>query len=596
MKIILAIGSTQVEDALIATLPQKCKVVGIAPYREAVLTKLEEAPSTDVVLIRDNLKGSLPILKMIHQIRSNYPHCRIILMTKQREAGDPFLSEVVSFGIWDIIVGSKSSVSVMTDYILNPRTFKDVERYQIRKMISEKDIATSSQETTPVVTSSHQESSTMIQQSQEPIRSVSTNQINVETQTYNQIHPVTESQNHEEELIFKLDEDTTFDLTDTAHSSTHEDFMELEVPKKDQTPFSKGKSSKHFRSPLPGMEKPLANESPVEPHAIPIPIPVPTVEAPKKAESFMDRVVPKPPKPKTPTRDEVKGVKKSKPPKRKAFETEIKNSPVVMSLVGIRGGVGTTQTALNLAIALANKKNRVLYVELNDSGLPFTYLYQLGNLSNGLEAALEMAASPGLQDVSSYVTRIKDLKRSNDKALASIASKYPDTLDFLAFSQFFNRETEQNYYPESLKELLMGLLLSEGYQFIILDINLRSDRRLIEQALSSSRYIVPVITQNLLTVGQAIEHLSVIHSNMFDLSHKVYFLINRYNSDLLKDRSILKWANNELPFKVQNVWTIPNESKAYQVADDKNYPVLLCGAPKGLSQAFETIHNYLKTM
>lgn len=616
MKIILAIGNTQVEDALITSLPQKCRVVGIAPYREAVLTKLEEAPSTDVVLIRDNLKGSLSILKLIHQIRSNYPHCRIILMTKQREAGDAFLSEVVSFGIWDIIVGSKSSVSIMVDYILNPRTFKDVERYQIRKMISEKDESTPSQNSIPKQVDdphSHSTNPSLVGMPTEASPQIATSQSNASTEssidedtsfelnftfdeTEQPANLVFDENNPSTNFVFDEtngdDQDVVFQLDDNPFAST-----DSSLPPIQETP-DKGTPSKRRRSSFPEAKMPTTPQPPVVP--IPVPIPTPVGKERQKEVSSIhanpEQSTAKKPMPKLFSNDDVKDIKKTKPSKRKAFQTEIKNSPVVMSLIGIRGGVGTTQTALNLAITLANKKNRVLYVELNDSGLPFTYLYQLGNLSNGLETALEMAASPGLQDVSSCVTRMKELKRSTDKTLASVASKYPDSLDFIAFSQFFNREANQNYHPESLKELLMGLLLSEGYQYIILDVNLRSDQRLIEQALSSSRYILPVITQNVLTIGQAIDYLTTIHSNMFDLSQKVYFLINRYNSDLLKDRSILKWANNELPFKVQNIWSIPIESKAYQVADDKNYPVLVSGAPRALSQAFETLHNYLKTM
>ena len=635
MKIILAIGNTQVEDALITSLPEKCKVVGVAPYREAILTKLEEAPSTEVVLIRDNLKGSLPILSLIHNVRTNYPHCRIILMTKQREAGDPFLSEVVSFGIWDIIVGSKSSVSLMIDYILKPRTFKDVERYQIRKMISEEDetvVKKQPIEETQSEVSEPTGSPSSIENNQERQVNppISKQRLKHRGLNFQEHSAQTSVENFQLDSTESLEDDMVFNLDDVSFNLESSNEVPVAPNKK---MFSKHKFSGSSQSQ--GMElsnstietpkqtqsisKPIPVPTPIPtpvPTPMPVPMPTPATESlpnqrvktkptsnvnheslshsekTTNTSSFMEKVK----KPKLFSNDDMKGIQKPKKSQIKAFQTEIKNSPIVMSLIGTRGGVGTTQTGLNLAIALANKKNRVLFVELNDSDIPFTYLYQLGNLSNGLETALEIVASPGLQDVSSYVSRIRDLKRSNDKGLANIASKYPDTLDFLAFSQFFDRETATNYHPEALKELLMGLLLSEGYQYIILDVNLRSDKCLIEQALSSSRYIIPIVTQNVLTVGQSIDYLSKIHSNLFDLNQKVYLLINRYNGDLLKERSILKWMNNELPFKIQNVWSIPVNCKAYQLADDKNYPVLINGAPREIIQAFETLNNYLKTM
>ena len=137
MKVILAIGHSQVESAIEKQLPAHCEVVGVATYREAILNKLRENPTTDAVLIRDNLQGEVKILTLIHQIRAEFSKCRIILMTKNREAGDPFLSAVVSYAVWDIILGYKVSVSHMIDYILNPRSFKDVERFQKRVLIDE---------------------------------------------------------------------------------------------------------------------------------------------------------------------------------------------------------------------------------------------------------------------------------------------------------------------------------------------------------------------------------------------------------------------------------------------------------------------------
>lgn len=137
MKVILAIGHSAVEATIEKQLPDDCEVVGIATYREAILTKLRENPTTDVVLIRDTLQGEIKILTLIHQIRAEFNKCRIILMTKHREAGDPFLSAVVSYAVWDIILGYKVSVSHLVDYILHPRTFKDVERFQKRVLIDE---------------------------------------------------------------------------------------------------------------------------------------------------------------------------------------------------------------------------------------------------------------------------------------------------------------------------------------------------------------------------------------------------------------------------------------------------------------------------
>ena len=105
-----------------------------------------------------------------------------------------------------------------------------------------------------------------------------------------------------------------------------------------------------------------------------------------------------------------------------------------------------------------------------------------------------------------------------------------------------------------------------------------------------------MITQSPLVIGEAMEFLTQVNSKKFDLTGKVNFLINRYQPEFLKEKVILKWANNDLPFKIQNAWVIPEETKLFQKSDFKTIPVLLNNPPKSLIQAFDTLHNYLKTM
>lgn len=585
MKIILALGNTQAEDSLIASLPRQCKVVGIAPYREAVLTKLQEAPSADVLLIRDNIGGTIPILKLIHQVRSNYPHCRIILMTKQREAGDPFLSQVVSFGVMDIIIGYKTRIPSIIDYLLNPRTFKDVERFQIRTFISEDEPTAQTVDYEQVASQQGASSQPTISQSSKDPKTQDSNHP-LPTSGRPKLKPIPIETPHSIDSF--ENDDIVFDLG--GFSSEHEGVNE-EVT--NTNAFFVEKDEKEVSS------KPVTpSKIKTKPIPVPIPTPIPS-EIPEPTDSSFKKASPekvKEGKPKILSNEDMKGVKRTPKGSRQAFSNTIKNSPIIMSLVGVRGGVGTTQVGLNLAISLAQKKNRVLFVELNDSGLPFTYLYGLAKFSDGLEKALEEASTSMTPHLKPFVIDVEKEKKSTNKEIASVFSKYPNSLDFLAFSQFFGSSDKRNYHPEKLKDVLTSLLLSEGYQYIILDVNLRSDERLIEQALISSKFIFPVITQSPLVIGEAMEFLTQVNSKKFDLTGKVNFLINRYQPEFLKEKVVLKWANNDLPFKIQNAWVIPEETKLFQKSDFKTIPVLLNNPPKSLIQAFDTLHNYLKTM
>ncbi len=594
MKVILAIGHSAVESTIEKQLPDDCEVVGIATYREAILTKLRENPTTDVVLIRDTLQGEIKILTLIHQIRAEFNKCRIILMTKHREAGDPFLSAVVSYAVWDIILGYKVSVSHLVDYILHPRTFKDVERFQKRVLIDE---TTSSMEVETSSTSSSTStasSSYPTAQSDYPSESVIPTPEVSETVT-----PQTASYPQEEQGVRKgsMREQLLKQMGDSQPSTFGaESSVEPFVFEPSITPPLSPVSPIPSQSDIPLSPNPsftLDSDSGIQE----VPIPKFGFETAKAepVESEEESATAK--KPKLFSTKDIESIGKPLVGHRPAFNNKIKNSPVVMSLVGFKGGVGTSQTAFNLAVCLARHQNRVLYVELNDHSLPLTYLYNLSTLKGGLEDALRAAESSNAQDFSAYVTRFKDLKQTQrEKDMQLLLKPYPDTLDFITFSHFFVQQEKEAYYPEQLKGLLSDLLLSEGYQYIILDVNIHSNPVLVSQALRSSKYICPVITQDMVSVGQSVESLKRIHQNQFPLHNKVQFLLNRYDSTCHSDKSILKWINHELPFKAMGIWTIPEGTNAYNKANDKSKPVVLASPPKSISQAFETLHNYLKTM
>lgn len=621
MKIILAIGHSEVEKSIEKQLPDHCEVVGIATYREAVLNKLRENPTTDVLLIRDNLQGNVKILTLIHQIRAEFSKCRIVLMTKNREAGDPFLSAVVSYAVWDIILGYKVSIAHMIDYILNPRSFKDVERFQKRVMVDESTPTSEVESTTPTTPAPiPPNASTLVESSKKEALN------EAETET-----PFPSSSEGNESLVQKVS------MEETTHT-----FHPTSAPKgsmREQLHHQLEKGTEPAVSPIVSIDKEagfsLDSSDLSDPPFVfssstdtgfstvePMPdIPIPTVESfvldpseevtqkepqpsipkfeygPAKSEPIKEERSKEPKKPKLFSTKDVDSIDKPLVGHRPAFNSKIKNSPIVMSLVGFKSGVGTSQTAFNLAVQLARHKNKVLYVELNDHSLPLMYLYNLSSLKGGMEDALRAVGSDSMQDFSAYVTRFSDLKqRHREKDMQLLLKTYPDTLDFITFSHFFIQQEKEKYYPEHLKELLSNLLLSEGYQYIVLDVNVHSNPVLVSQALRSSKYICPIITQDMLSIGQSVESLKAIHQNQFLLTNKVQFILNRYDNTCHNDRSILKWINHELPFKALGIWTIPEASAAYNKANDKSKPVVLNSPPKSVIQAFETLHNYLKTM
>lgn len=129
-KIVFAINHRQTEDAIATHINSQYRVVGTLTYREAVMECIRETQA-DALLIRETLPGSTPIETLLKQIRVTYSNLRIIVICSEHPSGDPFLTNLVGLGIYDIINSNKPRLPDIVSYILTPRTFKDVAQYGV---------------------------------------------------------------------------------------------------------------------------------------------------------------------------------------------------------------------------------------------------------------------------------------------------------------------------------------------------------------------------------------------------------------------------------------------------------------------------------
>lgn len=127
-RLLFAINHKDTEDAITAQLGNDYLCVGAVAYREAVLPAITEHHA-DLVVIRETLGGFLSMEDLAWQIRLECPDVRIIFLASQRRRGDPFLSLLVSYGIYDIIVSDAVQIQTIVSYILHPRTIRDVAVY-----------------------------------------------------------------------------------------------------------------------------------------------------------------------------------------------------------------------------------------------------------------------------------------------------------------------------------------------------------------------------------------------------------------------------------------------------------------------------------
>ena len=292
--------------------------------------------------------------------------------------------------------------------------------------------------------------------------------------------------------------------------------------------------------------------------------------------------------------DDMKRVEKEFVDKRRAIK-ELNVKPMVLSVLGAKSGVGVTTVAFNLAVSLAKDNFKVLYIELNDNGIPFSFNYQLENGSNGLETALEKVNNGNINDAFNHVTKMKELKKEyKGTEYSSLYNKYPNSLDYIAFSQRFILDTDRTYQKEGLAQLLMSALLTEGYQYIIIDINVHSDADLIAQALKNSKGVFSVVTQNMTSVAQNINYLEQVHQKVINLNKKLYFVINEYENEGISSKALSKWINQEMDFKHEDVLVVPNFSKQIIKANAQYLPITLASSAKDVQNAYKTLANYTR--
>lgn len=127
-KLALGINHQATEQAIKDYLKDSFLCVGTATYLEAVMPILKES-QVDVLVIRDTLKGSSSIIKLVEEIRIESPNTRIVFISRRREKTDPLLAQLVSYGIYDIINKNQVPLNDIVHLILHPNTFRDVSMY-----------------------------------------------------------------------------------------------------------------------------------------------------------------------------------------------------------------------------------------------------------------------------------------------------------------------------------------------------------------------------------------------------------------------------------------------------------------------------------
>lgn len=546
-KVLFAINSRQLEETLEHDLKREFEFVGSATYREILKDKIAKT-NPDIVLIREGLPGKEPILNILYEIRTKYKNVRVIFMTAKRKPGDMILSEIVSYGIYDIILGESVRKADIVGMLRKAASFEDASYLRRVSQLDERNTTQAFDVQTRVI------EKTVVEYVPVPV---------VEAMPTPEVAPPV----------------AILEAVAPPEAVPQPEVTREEVP-----------------------EVPITVAPEVIPVVIPEPIPVIAVPpVPVKAPEAVTQ------RPEAPRRPSKKSVIPERPigstpvslpaiSAEKAFSLPIiggkttAQSKKIVTFVGAGSGVGNTQIAFNEAVKLGQDGHRVIFLELHRQFSTIDFALQLGAYNIGIDKALkELQAGNPKRIADSIITMDMVMNRAdNPQQMQKNYKRMPKTLDFMFYSQDYETLLDKPEIPtEFLKDLVMYLLLQENYDYVIVDAEpfgtLNSG---LNDILSITTQLYVVFNQDVAQIGQAARHLLDLQKRI-NINGKVYYITNKYEACSLDVNTMTEWLNEPIAF------VFPYAGKEFIQANFLGIPFIQTSKNKELQQVFENLKQHI---
>lgn len=510
-KILLAVGNREMEEYLKKTLVNEAQFVGETVYREGVMRAIgQTGPS--LVILKDALKGTIDMIKLIYDIRSNYPDVRILFIGVEREGKDDFYGNLVNYGVYDLVVGGRVNISEIISKIRVPSKHNDVKHYQ------------------PA--------------------------------------PVGETINNvpSEHTIITLEDDEgkedggeeSFDIVKKSEISSIKPSNEEPIKEKKQSLISKLKKP----IPIPEVKKEKTLEDEAESN-----------EEPKKVRRIVeaDDEIDEDETDETEGRFgflKRGGRNKASSQRILGINSSELSKDRIVTFMGGKSGIGTTSVAVNTAFELAQRGNEVLYLEVNQLHPSATYWFDLGMDEFGIDTALMALELKQYPEVLKAIAKSAEIKKKNG-AMKSNYKKFPDGLDFMSYSgEYLLGLVQRNELPD-LKELYLYLMYQGGYDYVIVDLSFFASKRDIQSAIMYSNKVFTVVNQDISTLGYHIANLNVLEQEGVSISKKNHYVVNSFSKSKFGLKDIKEWL------EVKDVVVIPNCSVELSESNAKGLPTVI---------------------
>jgi len=583
-KVLLAIDNQMAETAFkdrLSKLNPEYEIVACVVHKDSVLDYLE-GNSVDVVVLIEGLKGETDDFKFAIDLKMKYPELRIVFIAGARAPGDKQLAKLVSYQIFDILAGNRVSINDMVNRTIKPATWKEASIYLPNggnDIFSEKEL---------------QEINSSGVADVENVDSTVTEILSDENE-HNQIGGMSlKDRFNNKRNSSKLSDDGLMSSPVTNQNpKLNDDGLVQEKKSKLSNPIAQRVAP---AAPAAAAAAGVAAVSSAEVAELKKRLEVAEKKAQKaeaerlKALNQNKQMADEYDK----LEQELRDLDKSR---------NVTSKQKVITFYGTVPGVGCTTCALNTAVYLAMKGQKVVYIEFNDVLPTLSYWFDLDSITNGLEKAFFGIETRNYQDIDKCIVTKEDIlalkSDMNDKH-----AKYPENLHYMFFSAGYIKSGEIiQTNPNTLKDLLLFLLYKEGYDYIILDVYSHSDFHILETASIFSSVNVFVMTQDVVTIGASLKMFAALKSNgvefeflkdatvkgLSSVNYKNIYLINKYNNNILLNKPKIKnWLEAE------KVATIPENSADIINGSFKALPAILVSKNRDYMMSIQKLTEMFK--
>lgn len=533
MRILFAIGNRNAEEYLEKLLkkrnedralndePKKIyEFVGSAVHKDNIVN-LIKTKGPDVLILREGFEGfkNIPpgsqtkevpeIYEFAKSLKRGFPNLRIVFLAGQREIGDANLGNLVAYNIYDLLVGSSLNIKDVADLIDNPRDFKQASIYLPTNgdLIEDFEAETKKEEDSLVI---DKKEFLVVEEKEVPIENKTVKESLPVAPGGDVVVAIDKQQGNQDSLMNKLMSGAK-NVKDNAKNV-----------------IDSNKSN---------MVNKQINSNEVRPEK-------------KQSNNFLGR-------------DSFARPNQRLRPGRNTNIYMGKDK--IITFYGSKNGVGTSLISFSIAMELALRKNRVLYIEYNDMNPTIAYwlgAYDAISYEDGIDKAVLGYETNSLKDVNEAIITMQSLVRSGGD-FAEIFKKYPPTLDLLFFSEdYLLRRDKEPISSTSFTQVLLYYMQQMNYNYIIVDMRTGTNLAIVEKALTFSNKNYILLTQDISSLGYCKQFFDVLDKKGLDFSikhngkksggDKNNYIVNRYyNNVSLKEKVFKEW------FDTTNIFTVP---------------------------------------